>query len=82
MGGLVGDIITTACVTIMSSAVVKALGQKETADIIKAAGVSIVGVQTIVALTPLIKGIQEFGEGIGAGIEQLGIVFDKITFWN
>ena len=82
MGGLLGEIIKTGVVTLMSSAVVKALGQKESSDIIKAAGISIVGIQTLKALEPLIKGIQEFNTAMSANIDKIGLIFDKVTFWN
>ena len=82
MGGLVAVIIKTGVVTLMSSAVVKALGQKETSDIIKAAGISIVGIDTLRALQPLIKGMQDFNTALGVNIDKVGQIFDKITFWN
>lgn len=82
MGGLVLTVIKTGCITLMCSTVVKALGQKETSDIIKATGISMIGVETMIAIQPLIKGIQEFNTALGVNIEKIGQVFDKLTFWN
>ena len=82
MGGLVAVIIKTGVVTLMSSAVVKALGQKETSDIIKAAGISIIGIDTLKALQPLVKGVKEFNTALNLNIDKIGQVLDKVTFWN
>jgi hypothetical protein len=82
MGGLLADVVKTACITLMGSAVVKVLGQKETSDIIRATGISLVGVQTLQALQPLIKGVKEFNTALGENIDKISGVFDKLTFWN
>ena len=82
MGGLIGEIIRTGIVTIMMSTVVKALNQKESSDIIKAAGISIIGIDTLKAVQPLIKGIDQFGKAFNSHIDKIGQVIDKVTFWN
>jgi len=82
MEELMWEITKTGCITLMSSAMVKALGQKETSDIIKAAGISVIGIQTLEALKKMIISIKKFSDAVDGHIDKIGLVLDKLTFWN
>ena len=81
-GGIIVNVGKVAILTVVMSRVSKSIGQKEISEIIVCVGVLACGVYIIQGLTPLVKGIQEFGNNFNAGMQGLNNFFDKLTFWN
>lgn len=80
--GIIVEIGKTAIMTLVVSKIAQAIGEKDIADIVVCVGAIACGVYIIQGVTPLIKGMQEFGANWNAGMQGLNNILDKLTFWK
>lgn len=73
------DIIRSGSIAFVGSKVVKAFGEKEISEIIAGTGWLVVGVDMVMMVSPVVKGIQTFFDKATNMFNAIGNAFEKLT---
>lgn len=83
-GELLIDIIKSGVVTLVSAKMTKAIGEKDISDIISCCGYGIIGVDTILLISPIVEALEKFfkhmsdlGDGASEFLKDLMSFFAK-----
>lgn len=77
--GLFIEIIKTGVATIVISRMAKAVGEKDMAEIVSVSGVSIIGIDIIKIVKPVVIGIQKAYDKIDITLDKWGKVTENLT---
>lgn len=81
-GQLVTDIIKSGVATVVVSRISKAIGEKDIADIITGAGLTVVGVDILLLTIPTCNKIMDFLNSVGAVADKFRKVFEGLGFFK
>lgn len=77
-GVLVGEIIKTGFITLISSKLLKVMGKKDFAEIIAASGLCICGVEIAKLIMPICKDVSKFTQSIADFFGGIEGFFEKV----
>lgn len=72
------DIVKSGTIALVGTKITKAIGEKEISEIIAGTGWTIVGINMVLMITPVVKGIQNFFDKATKMFDAMSNTFEKM----